>query len=618
MALIASLAALCAAVALAFLETAFGHRLLRALGPQMECGTTYLLCASASGFVVCEATLALADFFVPLRIALSIIVVAAVAYGASEFQPVLRAISGILRRIAEAPLTERCLAGLAALVLFFEGLASTAPLTGSDALHYHFAAPLHLLRSGSRPDFFLTHSFLIGQGHLLILTGLALGSEKLALALVWLGSILAAAAGVCLARKWVSRQWAWVTALAFLLNPVVFWQGTTSGAPDLWMTFFATVAVLAIAEVSARPSVQLTLLCGALAGATAGAKYTGCFIAVALLVAFFIEARAASSIGLFITASLLAGAWPYLRNLIWTGDPVFPFGLRWFAPERINSVALDALRADTGLSGHRGLAQLIRFPFFAAIDHERLGFWQFFGPLVLILAPLFLLWVRRSTAWRVTLVVWLLGSLAIGGVSGGLRFLLPLFPLALVAAITVTADLDTRQWRLAWVLSLVSIFGFLLFGLGGLAIYTRSAIAASIGVVDHETYLQQRSPDYAISAFVNRALAGREGEGNALVFFRHIYYLRVPFLNGDPQYSWAVDPTRLATPEAWNYFLLSNHIRWVVRAPDYPAEIAAPLAHLERSGVLVPFAREDVSTFEGMRIFGVRRTFTAMILGVNK
>jgi hypothetical protein len=76
-----------------------------------------------------------------------------------------------------------------------------------------FTTPLLTLRDGFHPNFFLTHSFFTGQSHLLILTGLALGSEKISLGLIFLGGVLAAAAGASLAHRWVSRELAWMCAL---------------------------------------------------------------------------------------------------------------------------------------------------------------------------------------------------------------------------------------------------------------------------------------------------------------------------------------------------------------------------------------------------------------------
>jgi len=618
MALIASLAALLCTAVICFLMAAFGHRVLRWSRCELENDSERILVSTAIGVIVFEVALAIIESLGNLKLGVMVVILAIAIAGISEFRSILRIATAQLRSLvmAGAP-GERFLLVIIALVLLFEGLAAVAPMTGSDALHYHFAAPLHTLRAGFHPDFFLTTSFLTGQGHLLILAGLALGSEKLAMGLLYLPGVLASVAAACLARKWVSRPWAWLAALAFLLNPVVFWQISTAGVPDLWMAFFAIAAVLFIARSSGGSSSASAIFCGGLAGGIAGTKYVGCIFAGALLVAFVWETRSLKRAALFIAGSLGAGIWPYLRNFIWTGDPVFPFALRWLAPSRVNAHALASIIEGTVVHGQRSIESLWRFPLFAAVDRANAGFWEFFGPFCLLFLPLFVWKAKRTAHWRGSLIVTAFGGLGVGLASGMARYTLPALPIALAAAFAGAAAVAAEEWKFARGIIAVSIAGFLLLGAGGFAVYARPALAATVGLTSREDYLRQRAPDYAVSEFVNRALAGKESEGYVLVFFRHVYSLQVPYLYGDPQESWAVDPARLATPEAWHEFLRQNRIRWLVRAPEYPEEIAGPLEQLERDGALIPFAQENVTSFEGMRIQGIRRTATATILLVK-
>ena len=105
--------------------------------------------------------------------------------------------------------------------------------------------------------------------------------------------------------------------------------------------------------------------------------------------------------------------------------------------------------------------------------------------------------------------------------------------------------------------------------------------------------------------------SGREVEriaqrGRALVFFRHLYYLRVPFVNGDPQNSWEADPSRLQSNAAWKEFFARREIRWVVKSGDYPSSLYESLLQLEHDGVLVPCASGEAENFIGNRIDGNR------------
>ena len=159
-------------------------------------------------------------------------------------------------------------------VVLYAGLAAMAPLTGSDALNYHFTQPRLILLQGYHANFFSAHSFLTGQGHLLILAGLALGSEKFALGLLWLGGVTSALAGVAW-RDAGCRQLGRGVALAFVSTPVVFWQMSTAGAPDMWMSFYTTMCVLMIVRAEESGKLIHAGLAGGSPGKSQGQNIRG-------------------------------------------------------------------------------------------------------------------------------------------------------------------------------------------------------------------------------------------------------------------------------------------------------------------------------------------------------
>jgi len=389
---------------------------------------------------------------------------------------------------------------------------------------------------------------------------------------------------------------------------------------------------------------------GILAGGVAGTKYTGCIVAASVALAFILETRSARKTIVFALSALVAGIWPYARNFVWTGDPLFPFLMLRLHPERVNATALAGYLADTGATQARSLAMILKFPLFAWIDLTHLGFWQFFGPLVLAFAPLTIRAVRNTSAWRATLVVWIFSAAGIGWSSGMTRFLLPVFPIAIAAAmggaaaIGGAAAVDNARWKYARSVSLVAmaaVAASAIFGAAGFLMYSRKAIAAAAGLISREEYLRAAAPDYEVAELVNLELKRKSGlafggeserepgaalngipgsagdTGNVLVFMRHLYYLRVPYVYGDPDASWGSDPARLQTPEEWRQFFEANRIEWVVRSPNYPAALAAGLGSLEASGTLVPVARGEATSFEGNRMHGVREPLTVEILRVN-
>ena len=614
MALLASLAGLSGVAISAIVFAGLGHFLLDRAHLDFRSSIEELLFSLAVGVVAFELLVSLGELWPNTRLGVCAAVVLAGAVGLPLAPKVFRDLRLVAETLAKVPAVERRLALAIGGILFLEGFAAMAPLTGSDALHYHFTVPLLILREGFHPNWFLPHSFFTGLGHQLILAGLALGSEKLALGWIFLAGAAAALAAAHLTRQWVQGVWPYLTALVFLLTPVAFWQITTAGAPDVWMALLAPLGVLAIVRARENPTVAAAFLAGAIAGGVAGDKYTGLILAGCLFAAFAEEVRALQKSLIFLAAAGATGVWPYLRNWLWSGDPLFPFLMRHLAPERVNQTALASMLADTGASTSRGLWQIVGFPFFAAVDQTHLGFWQLLGPLVLAFAPLVLLAVRRTPLWRTALIVWIAGALGVGLSSGGMRLLLPLLPIALAGVMAGVAQLQARRWRAAFVFAQLSIAGFLAFGLAGLVLYARSSWAVSAGLTTRESYLLLHAPDYPRSEFVNQQLAGKEGGGRALVFLEHLYYLQVPFLYGDPEASWAMDPNRLRSDDEWRSLFSRYNIRWVVRGAEYPRTLSEAMNRLERENILVPCASGTVEDLFGNRIGGVREAERMTVL----
>jgi len=611
-----TLVALAGVCAFALMAAGVGNRVQRWAGPRANEPAELLLFAAGWGVVVFELGCLLAAACGRMRAGLWLLVAAGGVVALLEFGELKRLFTELFARSRNSTRSAKLLRWALLGVLIVEGVAAMAPLTGSDALNYHFAQPEWMLRSGFHPNFFSIHSFLTGQGHLLILAGLALGSEKFALGLLYLGGVLAALAGAWLARQWMPEEGAWTVALVFVLSPVVFWQLSTAGAPDVWMVFFAVLAVLQAGRAGSQKW-QDAVLAGIFAGAIAGSKYTGCVIAASVGLALVVETRSWKATARFMAGALSAGVWPYLRNLIWTGDPMFPFWMQRLHPEKVNAVTLASILADTGANGHRGVLELLGYPVFAAINSRNVGFWQFFSPICLCFAPLLFFAVRRTALWRTVLTVWLVSAVGIGMASGMLRFVLPVYPLALAAVIAGVCALPERGWGALRGIAAATLAIFLAAGAAGLLFYQRHSLAAAVGMLSREAYLEAARPDFGKVRFINEALRGREEEGKALVFFRHIYGLRVQPAHGNPETSWAVDPEKLRDIAAWREFFQRERIRWVVKSPEYPDAIQKQLGEMEASGELVPIASAGVMDFAGNRMQGVREKVPVVILEVR-
>ena len=598
-------------------QLCLGSWALRKLRVEFESLPEHFLVSLCSGVILTEIAVALVQWTQYIRPGIFLVLLVSCLPAGVELPNLWRRAKRFVQGCLPFSPAERFVVWAIGVALSVEFLASLAPLTGSDALHYHFATEQLILEQGFHPVFFLTHSFLCGQGHLLILLGLGLGSEALAMSFIFLGGAVAALAVACLSAHWVPRIYAMSFALLFLLTPLVFWQICSSGAPDIWMAAFTGAGVLVIASTRDDATAKHALLSGFLAGGVAGAKYTGCVIAAALAVAFLVEYRSARKGLVFFVAAVFAGVWPLARNLIWTGDPFFPVLVTRHFPERVNPYALGDLLADTGAASSHSLFQAIPFLFFSVRRSAALpGFWEFYGPIVFAFVPLAMLAFRNTREWRVRTIVWLCAGVGIFLASGLTRFLLPLLPIALACVAAGVYYAGQRGWKHIHGLAAFSITFACLLGAGGLALYTAPEILATVGVENHQRYLEEHAPEYQVTQAVNRVVSSTQTAGKTLVFIRHLYYLRVPYFVGNPATSWAVNPDVLKTAADWRAFLHHEQITYVVRAPSYPARVAAPLKELEREGYLIPFAKSEVQDFQGMRIAGIREPVEVVILRV--
>jgi hypothetical protein len=501
--------------------------------------------------------------------------------------------------------------------LALEALLSTAPLTGSDAMNYHFTAPLLQIGRPEQPIFWLTNAFFMGLGHELIGLGLVLGGDRLALLLIFFGGCLTAAALFQMARKWMPMEWALVAVLTFLMTPMVFWQISTAGSPDIWMGFYAVLAALAIGQANGTSTRRWLILASVYAGAGASLKYTGWILPGVILLFVVWMTRSLLWAAMCSTTALALGVFPLLRNFLWTGDPFFPFLNRWIGRVAVNQFGLDSLRAAVHSPGFSMQPfHILYFLGAMTIKGADYGLGHYFGPVVLAFLPLLFF-----CHWRARLI-WVATTLCVSMVLANAfttqtaRYLLPVFPLALALAL-FGAAVASREGGVyvrfgCW--ATLAMFG--LFCFASDTFYAKDFLPVSVGLESKVAFLNRMAPDYQAALFVNSALTQREGK--ALIFFRHSYYLRVPYENGDPGTSWMMNPEVLEDPQTLLTFLKKQDIRWVVKSPDYPEALASVFEECEMEGLLVPEARTETETLSGnSRVYNIRLKVPVILMRVD-
>jgi hypothetical protein len=493
MAFLGTVGSLAIVFLLAFIAIAFGARALRWIGVVVAGTLERALLAAGVSFAGLQVTVfaLLAEGW--LRRSTLAILFGAMALAAWRDWKIIPEILADARKFYSETRKSRLGIGLVWAILTvvaLDALMAMAPLTGSDALHYHFTVPALWLRNGFGPLYDIITSFGVGQAHMLIALGLALGSDHIALGLILLGGIFSAASLYVLARNWMSLERSLIVTLVFLLSPIAFWQMTVSGAPDIWMMFYTIAAIFAAARGISLRSLRWAAVAGFLAGAVGGSKYPSLVIPATLAIVFLAESRSLWLAIISSVASFTAGAWPLLRNAWWTGDPFFPYASNLFKPRTMNTYTLAETLVDTHkASGQHGILGWLEYPFRMVLDGQKYGVGHYFGPLVLLFVPLLLLAYRPTPLFRVAAWIWAAMFLSNQASSQMSRFLLPVFGIALAITFSGVESVSKLGRPILRLACTASIAIFLLFGAASFAAYARDFLPVSVGMESREHFL---------------------------------------------------------------------------------------------------------------------------------
>ncbi|MBN1444473.1 MAG: hypothetical protein JXA90_17300 [Planctomycetes bacterium] len=429
--------------------------------------------------------------------------------------------------------------GLAAAILAAVALltlaASLAPPTSQDALVYHLAVPARHIEAGRihhvEGNFYSAFPMNV---ELLFTLGLLLRGPALA---KWYHWLLGAAAAACVAA--LSRRVApaggrpgtrsALAAAIFASMPSVALLAGWAYV-DLGVVFFSTLSVLLFlrfwrrqhrrGDESLRGAATADLSLAALmAGIAAGCKYTAGL--QGLLLAGFVvlvgrrEGRSWRLIaGQLASVSAIAAAaaapW-WIKNLIETGNPLFPFaysifgGLDWDA-ERASVLAASLSEWGGGRSGW----EILTLPWDVSLSarfFSQESFDGMIGCAFLIGAPLILLGLATTEEYRIAFVFLLLSGLAWILTTHQIRFLLPALAIASALLCASTASFPQGLARRA-TLGLIHaalVFNVLLISLHFAA---HNPLRVVLGLESEESYLQREVPggDYAVFAYIDRHL----------------------------------------------------------------------------------------------------------------
>ena len=584
---------------------ALGWRIQDALPGERRAGSSLLL---SSGFGFGATGLAVAGVGLAgglTRVMLAgVLALEAAAAGPRAWRGLARALRSILRGLREG-LRDPRWAGPAAVsagTLGLAGLVSRAPLSGSDAMAYHFAIPQLYANAGRIFDLpSCDYSYLLGTGHMLILLGLGIAGPALALGLCWLPAVLVALATWEMAKGRIPAPSAAIAVAATVSAPLLFWQMSAAGAPDLWTTLFALLAAISVLEFRAAPRLPWAAAAGAFAGLAAGCKYTALsLVALAAMMIAVRERKLGKAFFLFAAMAVVAGSWHFFLNFAWTGNPIHPFSL--LSPSGLRPLTLSArTTVETSRAPRFSLspAALLAYPIRLTVEGHEWGLGEMFGPVALTLLPVVL--VRAWREREFDLLLFAGGFVAFNAATSQMaRFLLPVYPIFIVLAIEALVWLRRSAGlpKTAGV-ALAAVMVSLAWAVASDALYSRPFLRAAVEPARREEFLRQWASDYEISAWLNRRLGS--AAGRVMVFYRHVYYLAVPYVSGDPSHSALMDPGAIRSGTDLSALLSRLSVVWVAEDDRFPDPVRPSFEELAARGELRRVDTAEVEDVAGNR-----------------
>ncbi len=392
-----------------------------------------------------------------------------------------------------------------------------------DQWNYHLAFPFQWLREGG--IFLYPHhdfSYFPANMGLLYVYGLAAGGGWTAqLIHFWMGALSVAAAG-SLASRFFASSGA-VAAVLFAATPGVIELASVAGA-DLGVAVFflcAWIAVLRATEGSDH-LYRWYLLAGIFIGLMVGCKYLAIpMLAIPFGLVLPLLIRPTSRGGhpaagrfsalLIVTAAAIVVWSPWaVRNLIATGDPVYPYlsGSGIAANVPAGGEATDLAEGIGGFGWKKN--RVVYAATLGSFEYRDVG--GRMGPLYLWLMPLWLIQLLRGGAARservffLSLVLGLVGAAALPSVG---RYLIPLIAACAVGCGVAFQRLTDGLGKTWTAILNTTLFVVLVGNLNPFPLnHLPRQIGVTVGTVDEADFLGTYVSHYPAIEYINKELSG--------------------------------------------------------------------------------------------------------------
>jgi Dolichyl-phosphate-mannose-protein mannosyltransferase len=422
-------------------------------------------------------------------------------------------------------------------------LLNATPPFSRDALVHHLAIPKLYLQHGGIyeiPD--LVFSYYPMNLDLLYLAALYYANDSLPKIIHMLFGLATSYLIYRYIKARLPLKYALLGALFFLSMPIIVKLSITVYV-DLGLVFFTTASLLLLFRwVEKDYQTRYIILAALCCGLAVGTKYNG-LIVLFLLTSFvpFLYLRNANSnkkmtapaiqaaLLFFLCALVAVSPW-LIKNMIWTGNPIYPLYNDFFNPQAItDSVVISDDNSIRGVFATRyslygeNIWQLLSLPiriFFEGLDDNPRYFDGRLNPFLLLL-PLFAF--MRGTARtknrkieKLTLLVFCLLYFFFAFNSGVLRirYMVPIVPFLVILAIFGLHNIELKATKLLTKPHMHTIVWFvpviLMLTYNTSYIYQQFVYVNPIdylkGKLTHTEYIAKYRPEYKVMQYANTHL----------------------------------------------------------------------------------------------------------------
>lgn len=476
-------------------------------------------------------------------------------------------------------------------------LCALAPPTDIDydGLSQHLAAPKVYLRHGRiHPLWYDHHSQFPSTLQMLYLLALAAGSPEAAKMLHWSCAALTAVTLIVIGRRFLSAAAGGWAAFSLVVTPLIGWLSGVAYV-DLASAFFSALLLLAflrwVSDRNAAPTARLqsplnVSLLGLAAGGGMAVKMQGLQLFGALVVLVAIACirarepvlRIAREAGLVLLVAALPSAPWYVKSLVWTGNPVYPFmyrvfGGKYWGPAEAAQYRTHQLGFGIGeppsaaeaqgmgffrrtFSGPRALPNLLLAPWNLTMRPAEFDVVNInplyavmsggVGPLFLAVLPLLFC---TGAPWPIR---WSLALFALLWMAWLMlmqynRYLVPALPFAALPAgyvLGMGLPRGLPRWvgrTVAWSCGAVALTYLTAYGL------LTGAWAAAVGLMPRELYLRTNSECFRVSDWINQVTP--RSSRVALYAEPRGFYLDREYLWADPGHSRLIEYEAIRSPD---------------------------------------------------------------------